>query len=113
MTVDPGPGSVPDAADEAAPPGLAARTYNDLAPLVGDPPAGPGIAIHYPAAGYRPSAVTGQHRINSAAVASLICGLAEIPTLGLSALPAIILGTSARQQIRETGERGEASRSQG
>jgi hypothetical protein len=40
-------------------------------------------------------------------VASLICGLLEIPTLGLSAFPAIILAERAREQIRETGERGE------
>ncbi len=46
--------------------------------------------------------------INSLVAASLICGLAEVPTLGLSALPAVILGTRARQQIRETGQRGEA-----
>jgi hypothetical protein len=46
--------------------------------------------------------------INSLAVASLICGLAEVPTLGLSALPAVVLGARARQEIRETGQRGEA-----
>jgi uncharacterized membrane protein len=76
----------------------AARTYANLAPLVADLPAGP-------AAGYPPPAAPGP--INGLAVASLICGLAEIPTLGLSALPAVILGTRARQQIRRTGQRGD------
>jgi hypothetical protein len=28
--------------------------------------------------------------------------------LGLTALPAVVLGSRARQEIRETGERGEA-----
>jgi uncharacterized membrane protein len=171
MTVDPGSGSMPDAADEDAPadpgpmgvperaagpaammgPGMlayppamlagtadreraidvlkagfaegrltqaehdervarvyAARTYGDLAPLVADLPAGPpGSVVYYPAAGYPPSPVPRPPVTNSLAVASLICGLAEIPTLGLTALPAVILGTRARRRIHETGQRGE------
>jgi uncharacterized membrane protein len=83
----------------------AARTCVELAEIVADLPAGPsGIAVHYPAASYRPPVAP---TINSLAVASLICGLAEIPTLGLTAVPAVILGSMARKQIRETGERGE------
>jgi Domain of unknown function (DUF1707)/Domain of unknown function (DUF4190) len=83
----------------------AARTCAELAELVADLPAGPpGIVTHYPAAPYPPPAAP---TINSLAVASLICGLAEIPTLGVSAIPAIILGSMARKQIRETGQRGE------
>jgi hypothetical protein len=86
----------------------AARTYGELAPLVADLPAGaPGTIVYYPVAGYAPAGVPVPPVINSLAVASLICGLAEVPTLGLSALPAVILGTRARQQIRETGQRGE------
>jgi hypothetical protein len=81
----------------------AARTCAELAELVADLPAGPsGIVMHYPVAPYPPPAAT-----NSLAVASLICGIAEIPTLGVSAIPAVILGSMARKQIRETGERGE------
>jgi len=81
----------------------AARTCADLAELVADLPAGPsGIVMHYPVAPYAPPAAT-----NSLAVASLICGIAEIPTLGVSAIPAVIFGSMARKQIRETGERGE------
>ena len=82
-----------------------ARTYAELAELVADLPAGPsGIVMHYPVAPYPPPAAPAT---NSLAVASLICGLAEIPTLGVSAIPAVILGSMARHQIRETGERGE------
>jgi uncharacterized membrane protein len=85
---------------------FAARTYGDLAPLVADlPGGGPGTAVGFPAAGYAPPAAPGP--VNGLAVASLICGLAEIPTLGLSALPAVILGTRARHQIRRTGQRGD------
>jgi hypothetical protein len=85
----------------------AARTYGDLAPLVADLPCGvPGAVVYNPAP-VRPAAWGRVQVINSLAVASLICGLAEIPTLGLTALPAIILADKAREQIRATGERGE------
>ncbi len=86
----------------------AARTYGELAPLVADLPTGsPGTFACYPAAGYPAAGYPPPPVFNSLAVASLICGLAEVPTMGLSALPAVILGTRARQQIRETGQRGE------
>ena len=82
-----------------------ARTCVELAELVADLPAGPsGMVMHHPAAPYPPFAPPAT---NPLAVASLICGLAEIPTLGVSAVPAVILGYMARKQIRETGERGE------
>jgi hypothetical protein len=84
-----------------------ARTYGELALVVADLPAGPVNAGYYPPAGYLPPPVPAPAVINSLAVASLICGVAEFPTLGLSALPAVILGNKARQQIRETGQRGE------
>jgi hypothetical protein len=83
----------------------AARTCVELAELVADLPAGPsGTVMHYPAAPQPPPAPP---TVNYLAVASLICGLAEIPTLGLSAVPAVVLGYMARKQIHETGERGE------
>jgi hypothetical protein len=83
----------------------AARTCVELAELVADLPVGPsGIVMNYPAA---PSPPTVPPATNPLAVASLICGLAEIPTLGVSAVPAVVLGYMARKQIRETGERGE------
>jgi hypothetical protein len=87
----------------------AARTYGELAALLADLPAGPsGAVICSGPVGRRPAAREPAPRaINSVAVAALICGLAELPTLGLSALPAVVLGIRARQQIRETGQRGE------
>ncbi len=94
--------------DERAARVHAARTYGDLAPLVSDLPGGaPGPVMYYPAGG-SPPARRPAPVVNSLAVASLICGLAEIPTLGLTAVPAILLADRARQQIRENGERGEA-----
>lgn len=90
--------------DERAARAYAARTYADLAEVVAGLPAGP--LIGFPAVGYPPPAVPAPRAVNSLAVASLICGLAEVPTLGVSALPAVILGIRARQQIRQTGERG-------
>jgi hypothetical protein len=86
----------------------AARRHGELAPLLADLPAGPLGDVRYcSAADYPPARVPALRVINSLAVASLICGLAELPTLGLSALPAVVLGTRAREQIRETGQRGE------
>jgi hypothetical protein len=41
------------------------------------------------------------------AIASLVCGLAQVFSFGLTAIPAIILGHSARGQIRRTGQRGD------
>lgn len=94
--------------DDRAARAHAARTYGELAPLVADLPCGvSGAVVHYPATGY-PPAQRPAPVINSLALAALICGLAEIPTLGLTAVPAIVLADRARQQIRETGERGEA-----
>jgi uncharacterized membrane protein len=94
--------------DERVARAYAARTYGDLARVVAELPAGaPGSVMYYPAAGYPPPQLPVPPTINSLAMASLICGLVEVPTLGLSALPAVILGTMARQQIRQTGQRGE------
>jgi Domain of unknown function (DUF1707)/Domain of unknown function (DUF4190) len=136
MTVDPGSGSLPapmrigsadrertidvlkagfaegrltpDEHDERVALADAARTYEELAALLADLPAGPpGAVMCGPAAAYPPARMPVPPVINSRAVASLVCGLAEFPTLGLSALPAVVLGARARQEIRETGQRGE------
>jgi Domain of unknown function (DUF1707)/Domain of unknown function (DUF4190) len=81
----------------------AARTYGELGSLVADLPGGPldGPAP-YPVAMYRP-----RPPLNSAAVASLVCGIGIFLTMGLTAIPAIVLGHSARREIRATGERGD------
>lgn len=91
----------------------ASRTYADLAALTADlpvahrpwppPPAHP--APGYQAVARRPAADS--EVTNGLAVASLVCGLMEVFTLGITAIPAVILGHIARGQIRRNGERGD------
>lgn len=80
------------------------RTYAELAAHTADlPPAQrpwPGPAAP-PAVQPRPPAT------NGTAVAALVCGLMQVFTLGITAIPAVVLGHLARGQIRRTGERGE------
>ena len=78
-----------------------ARTYGELDALTRDLPIGP-----VPVAGY-PQAQPAGRTTNGTAIAAMICGLAEIPTFGLTAIPAVILGHSARQEIRRSGQNGD------
>jgi uncharacterized membrane protein len=75
---------------------LSARTYADLDSVVADLP------------GIRPSytAPPAQPHTNSLALASFICGLAQLAVGPLATIPAIVLGHVARGQIRRTGEGG-------
>jgi len=83
---------------------LAAKTYGELHMLVADLPTGPsGVAPYHP--GYYPVPVVPPN--NGLAIGALICGIAEFFTLGVAAIPAVILGHAARSQIRRTGERGD------
>jgi uncharacterized membrane protein len=83
----------------------AARTYADLAVVTGDLPGGQ-VMAPVPVPRWRPMAPA--PRTNSLAVASLVCGLAQPVTLGLTMIPAVILGHVAHGQIRRSGERGGA-----
>jgi len=83
---------------------LAAKTYGDLAAIVHDLPAGPFNAVAPYHTGYYP---VPQPPTSGVAVASLICGIAEFFTLGVAAVPAVILGHVARANIKRTGERGD------
>lgn len=83
---------------------LAAKTYADLAAVVADLPAGPFNAVAPYHGGYYP---VPQPPTSGVAVASLICGIAEFFTLGIAAVPAVILGHVARANIKRTGERGD------
>jgi len=90
----------------------AARTYADLAALTADLPAAhrpwPGplqTAPGHQAVARRTPADS--EATNGLAVASLVCGLMEVFTLGITAIPAVILGHVARGQIRRNGERGD------
>jgi hypothetical protein len=79
----------------------AARTYGDLAAITADLPAGPLPAV-FPVPMYQPPVTT-----NSLARASLVLGVAEFFTMGLTAIPAIICGHMAKREMRQTGQRGD------
>ena len=79
----------------------AARTYGELAALTADLPVGPVTSIPWP------MPVAAPANTNSMAIASMILGVAEFFTFGVTSIPAIICGHAARRQIRRTGERGD------
>jgi uncharacterized membrane protein len=78
----------------------AARTYGELAELTADLPIGPLPFWSGPV--YQPPAGT-----NSMAVASMVLGVAEFFTMGLTAIPAVICGHIARRQMKMTSQQGE------
>jgi len=79
----------------------AARTYGELAALTADLPAG-ALPVVFPMPMYQPPVTT-----NSLARASLVLGVAEFFTMGLTAIPAIICGHMAKREMRQTGQRGD------
>lgn len=82
----------------------AARTYGDLAVLTADLPAGASpLPAAWPVPAYQPPA-TGT---NSMAIASMVLGVAEFFTAGLTAIPAVICGHIARRQMKMTTQRGD------
>jgi Domain of unknown function (DUF4190)/Domain of unknown function (DUF1707) len=83
---------------------LGARTYAELATIVADLPAGPLSGVMPYQSGYYPAAMP---PTSGLAIASLVCGIAELFTLGIAAIPAVILGHAARSHIKRTGERGD------
>jgi hypothetical protein len=83
---------------------MSARTYAQLGAVVADLPSGPSFGVAQYPGGYYPAVVT---PTSGLAIGALICGIAEIFTLGFAAIPAVILGHMARQQIRRTGDRGD------
>jgi hypothetical protein len=80
----------------------AARTYGELATLTADLPAG--AAPAWPVPAYVPPPANGT---NSLAIASMVLGVAEFFTAGLTAIPAVICGHIARRQMKQTAERGD------
>jgi Domain of unknown function (DUF4190)/Domain of unknown function (DUF1707) len=83
---------------------MSARTYAQLGAVVADLPSGPSFGVMPYQGGYYPVIAT---PTSGLAIGALICGIAEIFTLGFAAIPAVILGHLARQNIRQTGERGD------
>jgi Domain of unknown function (DUF1707)/Domain of unknown function (DUF4190) len=79
----------------------AAKTYGELAALTADLPTG-AFPTPWPVPAYQPPVTT-----NSLARASLVLGVAEFFTMGLTAIPAIICGHMAKREMRQTGQRGD------
>jgi hypothetical protein len=82
----------------------AARTYGDLAVLTADLPAGASPLPAWPVPAYQPPPPSGT---NSMAIASMVLGVAEFFTGGLTAIPAVICGHVARRQMKQTAQRGD------
>ena len=82
----------------------AARTYGDLAALTADLPAGASPMPAWPVPAYQPPPPSGT---NSLAIASMVLGVAEFFTGGLTAIPAVICGHVARRQMKQTAQRGD------
>jgi hypothetical protein len=82
----------------------AARTYGDLAALTADLPAGASPLPAWPVPAYQPPPPGGT---NSMAIASMVLGVAEFFTGGLTAIPAVVCGHIARRQMKQTAERGD------
>jgi hypothetical protein len=90
-----------------------ARTVGELMLLVADLPQGPQttVVVQGPQTGFRPVPPTflpaPLPRTNGKAVGSLVCGLLTVFTLGLTGIPAVVLGHTARAEIRQTDEGGD------
>jgi hypothetical protein len=81
---------------------LTARLFPDIMALTYDLPVGPfGRLPAHPVTPAPP-------RISRLAVAALVCAAVVPCTVGISAVPAIVLGHMARRRVRRTGERGAA-----
>ena len=78
-----------------------ARTYGDLAMQTSDLPLQRPLPVVPPPRAFAPPST------NGLAIGSFVCGLMELFTFGLTAIPAVVLGHSARKQIRQTGQRGD------
>jgi hypothetical protein len=78
-----------------------AKTYGELAALTADLPAGV-MPAAWPVPIYQPPTST-----NSLARASMILGVAEFFSMGLTAIPAVICGHVAKREMRQTGQRGD------
>jgi Domain of unknown function (DUF4190)/Domain of unknown function (DUF1707) len=80
---------------------LESKTYEQLGALTAD------LRAPVP---YQPSRVVGPvqpRSTNPIAIASLVCGIAQIPFFIVAGIPAIICGHIARNQIKRTGEDGD------
>jgi hypothetical protein len=81
----------------------AARTYGELATLTADLPAGASPMPAWPVPAYQPP----PSGTNSMAIASMVLGVAEFFTAGLTAIPAVVCGHIARRQMKLTSQHGD------
>ncbi|MEU6529156.1 DUF1707 and DUF4190 domain-containing protein [Streptomyces sp. NPDC046928] len=85
----------------------AARTVGELALLVADLPQGP-LPLPAPVTPVpRTFLPYDRPRTNGKAVGSAVCGVLCLMSFGLAGIPAVVLGHSARAEIRRTGESGD------
>jgi hypothetical protein len=77
------------------------RTYADLAAQTSDLPMQRPLPVLPQTRSYVPSGT------NGLAIGAFVCGMLELVTFGLTAVPAVILGHNARRQIRRTGQDGD------
>ncbi|EGX59549.1 hypothetical protein SZN_12488 [Streptomyces zinciresistens K42] len=88
-----------------------ARTVGELALLVADLPQGPvplpAPVVPMPVPVPRTFLPVAQPPTNGKAVGSAVCGVLCLVSLGLTGIPAVVLGHAARSEIRRTGEGGD------
>ncbi|MER6678337.1 DUF1707 and DUF4190 domain-containing protein [Streptomyces sp. NPDC000983] len=87
-----------------------ARTVGELGLLVADLPNGPlPHSVPFVAVPHgMPYVALPQPRTNGKAVGAGVCGMLCLVSFGLTGIPAVVLGHSARAEIRRTGEAGDA-----
>lgn len=92
-----------------------ARTYSELDALTADiPRAAPPPPYPLPAT-FKPQPMPQQYpygyppppRTNGAAIGALVCSLAGSFSLGLGSIGAIVLGHTAKKQIKQRGDQGD------
>ncbi|MET9220647.1 MULTISPECIES: DUF1707 and DUF4190 domain-containing protein [unclassified Streptomyces] len=90
----------------------AARTYGDLDRLTADIPRPSSPYPVPPTFGapqpfrYAPP-VAPVPKTNGAAIGALVCSLVGSPIFGMASIGAVVLGHTAKRQIRERGEQGD------
>ncbi|MEU6255184.1 DUF1707 and DUF4190 domain-containing protein [Streptomyces sp. NPDC047043] len=83
-----------------------ARTVGELALLVADLPQGP-VPVTRPVPPVPATFLPAVAPTNGKAVGSMVCGVLTLFTAGLTGIPAVILGHTARSEMQRSGERGE------
>lgn len=83
------------------------RTYGELDQVTADIPARVVPPVFLPGAPPYAPLPPPLPVTNGQAVASLVCGICGGFTMGLSSIPAVILGHRAKSEIRRTGQQGD------